>query len=235
METMTLEEVASYLQRDVREVTKLANRGHLPGQKVAGQWRFQKVEINHWIESQMHAYTEQELSALERGHGYQTEDDELLISTLMSEANMAVPFNARTRDSVLRGLVKLAEQSWQVYDPEAILTAIQRREEMASTAVPSGVAVPHPHRPLPNALGESVLAYGRTLSGIPFGGERGMLTDIYFLVCCRDDQTHLRVLARLSRLLLRPEFLDELRARETAAETHQLLESAERDLLGMEE
>src|SRR5437016_448204 len=73
METMTLEEVASYLQRDVREVTKLANRGYLPGQKVAGQWRFQKVEINHWIESQMHAYTEQELSALERNQGYETE------------------------------------------------------------------------------------------------------------------------------------------------------------------
>src|SRR5262249_39948559 len=159
------------------------------GQKVAGQWRFQKVEINHWIESQMHAYTEQELSALERNQGYQTDDDESLISALLSEASIAVPLGARTRDSVLRELVRLAEQSGQVYDPEAILAAIRQREEMASTAVSSGVAIPHPHRPLPRALGESVIAYGRTASGIPFGGERGMLTDVYFLVCCRDDRT----------------------------------------------
>ena len=51
---------------------------------------------------------------------------------------------------------------------------------------------------MPNALGESVIAYGRTTTGIPFGGERGALTDIFFLVLCRDDRTHLQVLARLS-------------------------------------
>ena len=52
-EMMDLEQLASYLQRDVREVSKLASRGHLPGQKVGGQWRFASAEINHWIETQM--------------------------------------------------------------------------------------------------------------------------------------------------------------------------------------
>ena len=44
-ETMTLEQLATYLKRDVREVSKLASRGHLPGQKVAGQWRFSSAEM----------------------------------------------------------------------------------------------------------------------------------------------------------------------------------------------
>jgi PTS system nitrogen regulatory IIA component len=57
------------------------------------------------------------------------------------------------------------------------------------------------------------------------------LTDIFFLVCCRDDRTHLRVLARLSRLFLRPGFLDELRAAETPAAAWQLITSAEQELL----
>ena len=70
---------------------------------------------------------------------------------------------------MLRELVRLAEQSWQVYDPEAVLEAIRQREEMGSTALASGVAIPHPRRALPSALGESVLAYGRTASGIPVG------------------------------------------------------------------
>ncbi len=136
---------------------------------------------------------------------------------------MAVPLAVSTRASVLKELVTLAEQTWQVYDPAAILDAIRQREEMASTGLPSGVAIPHPRRPLPNALGESVMAYGRTTSGIPFGAPGGTLTDVFFLVCCRDDRTHLQVLARLSRLLLRPGFVDELRAAETAADTWQLL------------
>src|SRR5438477_4581251 len=229
-DVMNLEQLATYLQRDVREVSKLASRGYLPGHKVGGQWRFARAEINHWIETQIPDYTDQQLTALEKG-GSRSDDQEPLVETLLSEVCMAVPLAASTRASVLKQLVALAEQTWQVYDPAAILDAIRQREETASTALPSGVAIPHPRRPLPNALGESVMAYGRTLSGIPFGAAGGALTDMFFLVCCRDDRTHLQVLARLSRLLLRPGFVDELRAAETAADTWQLLAHAERELL----
>jgi nitrogen PTS system EIIA component len=138
---------------------------------------------------------------------------------------------ASTRASVLKELVGLAEQSWQVYDADAVLDAVRQREEMASTALPSGVAIPHPRRPLPSALGESVLAYARTASGIPFGAPHGVLTDMFFLICCRDDRTHLRVLARLTRLFLRPGFLDELRAAETASDSWECIVSAEQQLL----
>jgi len=229
-ETMDLEQLATYLRRDVREVSKLASRGHLPGRKVGGEWRFATVEINHWIETQIPDYTEQELSALDRRHSAQ-EDQEPLISKLLSEAMIAVPLAASTRASVLKQLVTLAENSWQVYDPEAIHEAILQREELKSTALESGVALPHPRRPLPAALGESVMALGITTSGIPFGAPNGGLTDIFFLVCCRDDRTHLQVLARLSRLLLRPGFVDELRDQETPAQTWHFIAAAEKDLL----
>jgi PTS system nitrogen regulatory IIA component len=230
-DTMDLQQLASYLQRDAREVSRLASRGYLPGHKVSGEWRFYPAEINHWIETQMHAYTEQELTALEQGPE-RGADDEPLLSVLLTEATTTVPLPAATRASVLRELVQLAEQSWQVYDPQALLEAIQQREEMGSTALPSGVAVPHPRRALPRALGEHVLAYGRTINPIPFGAERGGLTDIFFLVCCRDDRTQLRVLARLSRLMLRPGFVEELRVAESAGDTLQVIEGAERELIG---
>src|SRR5260370_31578232 len=119
-EIMDLDQLASYLMRDARELSKMANRGHLPGQKVGGTWRFASAEINHWIETQMHAYTEQELTALEAGTGKGRLDQQPLISTLLSETLMAVPLRAGTRDSVLRELVKLAENSWQAYDRDAL-------------------------------------------------------------------------------------------------------------------
>src|SRR5215471_886605 len=105
---MDLEQLAVYLQRDLREVTKLASRGHLPGHKVAGQWRFARAEINHWIETQIPEYTDQQLTALERGN-QGPGDQEPLISVLLSEATIAVPLPAATRNSVLRELVNLAE------------------------------------------------------------------------------------------------------------------------------
>jgi PTS system nitrogen regulatory IIA component len=229
-ETMDLQELAVYLQRDVREVNKLASRGHLPGRKVSGEWRFARAEINHWIETQISDYSDEQLTALEKG-GAHAEEQEPLVAALLSESMMAVPLGATTRVSVLRELVTVAENSWQVYDPAAILEAIRQREEMASTALESGVAIPHPRRPLPAALGESLIAYGRTASGIPFGESKGSLTDIFFLVCCRDDRTHLQVLARLSRLLLRPGFVAELRTKENPAETWHFIAETERELL----
>jgi len=229
-EMMDMEQLAAYLQRDVREVGKLASRGHLPGHKVSGQWRFARAEINYWIETQLPQYTEQQLANLESAHT-RAEVEEPLITSLLSQASMAVPLPASTRASVLRELVNLAEQTWQVYDPEAILEAVRQREDMGSTALPNGLAIPHMRRPLPNTLGESILAFGRTASGVPFGAPHGNLTDVFFLVLCRDDRTHLRVLARLTRLLLRPGFLDSLRTAEDPAAAWEVITSAERELL----
>jgi PTS system nitrogen regulatory IIA component len=230
-EMMSVEQLARFLHRDAREVLKWASRGYLPSHKIAGEYRFHPAEINHWVETQMHAYTEQELTKLEEGTAGRGQDQQPLLTSMLSEATVAVPLQAATRASVLKELVKTAEQSWHVYDPAAMLDAIKRREEMGSTALESGVAIPHPQRPLPAALGEAVLAFGRVVNPIPFGAPHGGLTDLFFLVCARDDRTHLRTLARLSRLLLREGFIAELRAAETPAAAFRLIESAEQDLI----
>ncbi len=231
-EIMDLEQLATYLQRDVREVSKMANRGHLPGQKVGGQWRFASAEINQWLETQLPSYSEQELSVLERQGGTGVAADELLVTALLSEATSAVPLPARTRSSVLRELVTLAEQSWQVYDPQALLHAISQREALGSTALHSGVAVPHPHRPVSDRIqSESLIAYGRIVGGVPFGAPDGSLTDLFFLVSCCDTRTHLQVLARLSRLILRPGLLEALRGAETPQASYRILRDAEQELL----
>jgi len=60
-------------------------------------------------------------------------------------------------------------------------------------------------------MSDSVIAFGRTLGGLPFGAANNMPTDLYFLVLCRDTRTHLHVLARLGRLFQTPGFLDGLR------------------------
>jgi mannitol/fructose-specific phosphotransferase system IIA component (Ntr-type) len=74
------------------------------------------------------------------------------------------------------------------------------------------------------------VAFGRT-GEIPFGATHGGLTDLFFLVLARDDRIHLRVLARLTRLFIRPGFLDALRSAESPAEALGAILSAERELL----
>jgi nitrogen PTS system EIIA component len=227
-DAMNLEQLATYLRRDSREVAKLVDRGTLPGRKVGGSWRFSRQEIRHWLESQLSEYDDAQLCQVER---YHAEPQEPLLAHLMHEACLAVPLKATTRSSVLRELVTVAEQSWQVYDPQVILEAIQAREATASTALDNGVAIPHIHNPIPEALGESLIAFGRTASALPFGAPGGALTDLFFLVLCQDEGLHLKILARLSRLFLRPGFLVSLRDEPTAHGARQLIIAAEADLL----
>lgn len=231
-ETMDLEQLASYLHRDARELHKLANRGHLPGTKIGGEWRFASAEIHYWLETQIPDYNDAELTALETGARRGAVECEPLLATLLSEATMSVPLVAGTKASVMREMVTVAEQTFQIYDPDALLAALKQREELGSTAQECGVALLHPHRPLADTVqGEAVIAYGRTTRGLPFGADRGALSDIFFLVCCRDRATHVRVLARLARLVLRPGFITQLRDAESAREAYQVIVAAERELI----
>ena len=130
----------------------------------------------------------------------------------------------------MKNLVDVACRTWQVFDKSAVLSAIRKREDIGSTALAGGVAIPHPENRMPDALGESVIAFGKTVSGIPFGGPRRQLTDMFFLVLARDPNTHLKVLARLGRLFQTDGFLDNLRATETSADAYDVIVGADSKL-----
>ena len=49
---MTVREVAAYWNVNEKTVYRLAQRGGLPGFKVAGAWRFQRQDLERWIELQ---------------------------------------------------------------------------------------------------------------------------------------------------------------------------------------
>ena len=52
---MTGHDVAAYLNVSDKSVYRLAQRRELPGFKVAGSWRFQRSDIEQWIERQKRA------------------------------------------------------------------------------------------------------------------------------------------------------------------------------------
>lgn len=49
---MTVRDVASFLSVDEKTIYRLAQKGKLPGFKVAGAWRFQPQDIQRWIDLQ---------------------------------------------------------------------------------------------------------------------------------------------------------------------------------------
>jgi PTS system nitrogen regulatory IIA component len=229
-EWISIEELAARLGRDRREVEKLADRGRVPGRKLNGVWQFHPTEIRHWLEQEMRGYTDDELAALEEGQRSDPTEDDAPVAKRIALETVQVPLAGRTKRSVLESLVEVAGRTWQVWEPATVLKAVLEREDILSTGFENGVAIPHPRNPLPDVLGQSVIAFGRTLSGLPFGAPRRQLSDLYFLVLCRDSRTHLHVLARLGRMIQSPGFLDALRSAETSPAAYASICSADRAL-----
>ncbi|MBX9791350.1 MAG: PTS sugar transporter subunit IIA [Pirellulales bacterium] len=235
-EDFTIESLADYLHLHPDQIARLADRGQVPGRRVGGAWRFSPHEIHHWLEARVGVLDDAGLlqleGALRRSAGEPAGPSTSIpcIATLLPQEAIAVPLAARTRSSVITSMVDLAAQTGWVWDPEALADAVRRREDLFPTALDSGVALLHPRRPLPAIVAEPFLAFGRTSQGIPFSGQRGQLTDLFFLILSVDDAGHLRVLARLSRLLAAPGFHDALRGAADAAAVRAAIASAEEQL-----
>jgi PTS system nitrogen regulatory IIA component len=222
--------LSRYLHLDPEKVTKLAERGHLPGRRIGGQWKFSSEEVHHWLEERL-AGSDEELAhveaVLEAAPG---QPSQIELAQLLSPEAIRMPLEARTRNSVITSIVEAAMETGMLWDAGKMAEAVKARENLHSTALESGVALLHPRRPLPHILGESLLAFGRTSSGIPFGSETGRLTDLFFLICAMNDATHLQILARLSRLLTDRDFLPGLREAQSPGEVIEHIAATEQRL-----
>ncbi len=227
-----VEGLARYLHLAPQQVVKLAERDKLPGRKVGGEWRFAKPEIHHWLERQIGLSGESELieveAVLRHAEPPEQQTDPCVAEMLPLEA-VAVPLLARTRNSVVDSMVELAANTGLLWDAKEMAEAVKDREDMHTTALENGVALLHPRRPLPKILAQPLLALGVTGGGIPFGGE-STLSDVFFLICSTEDRGHLRTLARLSRILTVPGFLDALRQTENAEAARRLIVETEETL-----
>ena len=64
-EDFDIDRLAAYLHMMPDAVTKLAERGKLPGRRVAGEWRFSAAEIHHWLEDRIGLSDEEALLHME--------------------------------------------------------------------------------------------------------------------------------------------------------------------------
>lgn len=231
-EDFDIDTLAVYLHLTPAQISRMADRGRLPGRKIRGVWKFSEAEVHHWLEDRIGVSDEEELieveTVLEGASGNET--TVVSISQALPIAAIEIPLQARTRGSVIARMAHIAAQSGLLWDPARIEAAVRRREKLHPTALDNGVALLHPRRPVANALAESFLTLGITPQGIPFGGK--LLTDIFFLICSQSDAEHLRLLARLSRLINDTSLLIELREAGEPAAARSIIEVYERQLLG---
>lgn len=132
----------------------------------------------------------------------------MLLSELLTTARVKVPLGSRTKGEVLRELVELVAADNAESDLEAILAAVREREDVLSTGIGGGIAIPHGKTPQVSRL---TLVAGVAHEGIDFDALDGKPVQLFFLLVGPESSSgaHVKTLSRLSRLLRR----DDLRAR----------------------
>ena len=124
-------------------------------------------------------------------------------------------------------LVSLQSVQGSLSDPAQFRKALLEREAQSSTAIGSGIAVPH-------ARSAAVLRPGLSAitvpGGVDWGAPDGSLSHLIFLIAAPEgeDGLHLELLSRLMRLLMREEFRAQLMTAATPSAFRSAIDQAER-------
>ena len=131
------------------------------------------------------------------------------------------PLTSTKRDDIIRDLCSLYAREKGLTDGqlEEIIKAVCAREDMASTAMERGIAIPHAKIPF---IKEGAVVIGISRIPVDFGGQGK--TNIFFLLLASQDNPgeHIQLLSQVAKLCSSDVFVRLLSASKTPDETAQL-------------
>jgi PTS system fructose-specific IIA component/PTS system nitrogen regulatory IIA component len=149
-------------------------------------------------------------------------------SDFVSVTAIKADLSSFDKPSVLRELVEslAAAGAVKAADVDSIVSAILKREELGSTGIGRGVAVPHTKHATVEKLVGTVGVSGE---GVDFNSLDGDKVHLFFLLISPQDRPgeHLRALESISRQLRDDTFCRFLKQAKTAHDIQQLLEEAD--------
>jgi len=155
-------------------------------------------------------------------------EDRMKLSDFVVKEAILIDLQATSKEPAIREIVqslagvgRLAEA-----DTDSVAKAILNREELGSTGIGQGVAVPHTRHPKADRLIGTV-AISR--KGVDFAALDGDPVDIFFLLVSPPNQPgdHLRALENISRHLKDEKFVSFLRQAKTREDVIEILDEAD--------
>ena len=122
------------------------------------------------------------------------------LSKFCDESLVQFVLKSKSKGDVLVELVDLIATSNIVVNRDKLLADVKEREDLVTTGVGYGVALPHAKT---RAVKGIVIAFGRSDEGLDFDAMDHKLVNLFFLIAAPEDAigSHLNVMARLSYLM----------------------------------
>jgi len=232
--TFNLEEAARYLHLERSDLERLVKNQDIPFERRGDRLVFRKVDLDSWVSPRILGLEGRRLTEYHQ----QTSRDarpllphEAILPELIRPEFIDPALPAKTKASVLREMVALAQKTGQVCDRAALLAGLEGREKLCSTGLPGGLALLHTRTPEAYLFEAAFIVLGRTPQEIPFGAPDGRPTDLFFLLACPDDRLHLHTLARLCLMVQKSDLLAGLRQAAGPDAMHECLLASEKSVL----
>ncbi len=126
------------------------------------------------------------------------------------QREMIIPtLSSTSKAEIIEELAEHLSSAYNEIDHERLVKVLTDREALASTAIGEGVAIPHGKLP---TLGEIKACLARVRDGVDFDSMDGKPTHIFIVMVAPENSTgsHLKALARISRVFKDPDFLERL-------------------------
>ena len=210
-EILTIEEVAKYLRVSERTVYDWAQKGEVPSGKIGTVWRFKKSEIEKWVNER--------LSSNER---LSPSKIDVQIKNILSQDRIVFISQSSKRDALVE-LAQVLSAAPQVKNSKELETEILRREELMSTAIGRGIAIPHARL---SSVTDLVMAVGickNPIDDFQTFDDQSVRLLIMIAAAYNQHSYYLQTLSRVSAKLKDSALRDGLLSASSAAEAYKLL------------
>jgi len=222
---MTLEEIAGYLKVSEKTILRMVQAGDLPAFKVSNQWRFLRSAIDEWLTAQMHRTSSESLADVAKNM-----QPLLSLPDLVPPNRILMDLTPGKKEPVLRQLIGPLVNEGVVVRPQQYMATLFEREQLVSTAIGDGIAVPHARAAEKSGLRNNCVVIGICPQGTDFGALDNMPTRLFFLIGSISTEAHLRLMARTMLLLRIPNIQTDLLTAPGRDEVRSILLRAEKDI-----
>ncbi|WP_205748688.1 fructose-specific PTS transporter subunit EIIC [Cryobacterium sp. LW097] len=146
----------------------------------------------------------------------------------IDERTIVLDIDETDRDAVIRRLAGLMQTTGRVLDVDAVVQAAMDRELISTTGIGEGIAIPHAKS---DGATSPVLAFARSRDGVDWNSLDEAPAHLIFMIAVPEAAAgteHLKVLAQLSRSLMKPSFRASIEMAATPADVLAALASSVR-------
>lgn len=144
------------------------------------------------------------------------------ITDYLTPELVVADLEAGNKDEVLKLLADRVVEAVPGLAAADVLSVLTAREALGSTGIGGGIAIPHGKL---GGLENVVVLFARSRKGVDFAAVDGQPVHHIFLLLAPESAAgiHLKLLARISRMLKRQELRDELLETDTAEALYDLI------------